>query len=156
MQFSLPHLICWVQTASGNLAAASAFWEGPGVVFSIIWAVPTGIEVRGILSHLNSYVIRRRLVMQVQRMVSWVPVGGQSLPLPPVLSPHAWAKHCTGCHTGGSRRKKEGQNGGTTLMDLWTKTSLKKSLEFIIGNPFKKRAQGKTMRMTMTMMVADI
>ena len=59
-----------MQIASGNLAAASVFWEGPRVAFSINWAVPTGIEVRGILSHLNSHVIRMGMVMQAQKMVS--------------------------------------------------------------------------------------
>lgn len=45
IEIFLPLLICWVQAASGNLAA-SVFWEGPRVAFSIIWVVPTGTDVK--------------------------------------------------------------------------------------------------------------
>lgn len=50
-----------VQAASGNLAA-SVFWEGPRVAFSIIWVVPTGTDVKKSFcifwSHFHFCIIR--------------------------------------------------------------------------------------------------
>lgn len=50
-----------VQAASGNLAA-TVFWEGPRVAFSIIWVVPPGTDVkksfRIFWSHFHFYIIR--------------------------------------------------------------------------------------------------
>lgn len=58
-----------VQAASGNLAA-SVFWEGPRVAFSIIRVVPTGTDVKKSLSAFSGAIF-------ISVLLEWIMIGAQ-------------------------------------------------------------------------------